>query len=135
MRSPEPTQTIGEDDRWLINWFFARLKIVYEAKFAAQYATPDDVALGKREWSTMILKYSKPELERAIELAKQQRLKGDKDYDWPDIPKILGLVARHYIGPESSRDQRRPMIEDFSKKARREKVQNETLTNLKDLFK
>jgi hypothetical protein len=141
---PEQTQTIGEDDRWLINWFFGRLKIVYDVKFSTKYATPNDVALGKREWASMILQHTQADLGNAIELAKERRLKGDDDFDWPDIPKILGLLHNNHsinsgayveFGTPDHPAYKRPAIEDMGKKARLDKVKSQTLSNLKDLLK
>ena len=141
---PEQTQTIGEDDRWLINWFFGRLKIIYDVKFSTKYATPNDVALGKREWAEMILRHTQADLGKAIELAKDRRLKGDDDFDWPDIPKILGLLHNNHsinsgayieYGTPAHPAYKRTAIEDLGKKEKQAKAAKETLNNLKDLFK
>jgi len=55
--------------------------------------------LTKREWAANILEHSREDLHYAIEQMKLERKRGNKDFEWPDIPKILGLLDNR-ISPD-----------------------------------
>jgi len=139
-------QPLTTGDRDLVNYFFLRLETSYGRKFWTEFSDEKTVALTKREWANRISTYSKQDLNEAIELAKDERERGNEEFEWPDIAKILGLLknrisptgtnAGAYLeyGTEEHPAYERPAIEDFGKKARTEKARDKTLNKLKDLL-
>jgi hypothetical protein len=89
-QSTEPQLTTGDKD--LVNWFYLRLETTYGQKFWTQFSDEKTVSLSKREWAVNILKHSREDLHDAIEQVKSLREQGNEDYEWPEIPKILGLL-------------------------------------------
>ena len=92
LETPSTVQQLTTGDKDLVNWFFLRLQTSYLSKFQAQFADDKALFLAKKEWAKQILLYTREELHVAIEKAKEERKAGNKDFDWPDIPRILGLL-------------------------------------------
>ena len=97
--STAPQLTTGE--REIVNWFFMRLQTNYGTKFWTQFSDEKTLLLTKREWAENILRYSKEELHHAIEFSKSERERGNDDFEWPDIAKILGSL-KHRISPDGN---------------------------------
>ena len=106
--------------------------------------------LTKREWAAKILEHSREDLHYAIEQMKSERERGNKDFEWPDIPKILGLLNNRispdgknstaYLTfddpnhPEHKQYSKSKRIESASTVSKRKDSGNNHLKNLKDLF-
>ena len=127
-----------------------RLENAYGSKFWSQFSDEKTVALTKREWAENIITHTPAELQYAVETAKSERVRGNKEFDWPDIPKILGLLNNR-ISPDghnssaylSFTDKNHPEYKHYSKAKRiensttvsqRMKKGNNELKNLKGLF-
>ena len=144
----EPELTTG--DRSLVNYFFMRLENVYGAQFRTQFSDPNAVSLAKREWSGRIITRTREDLHEAIELVKVERERGNKEFEWPDIPKILGLLnnrispdgknAPAYLSfddpkhPEHKQYSKTKQIEHASTVSKRKQSGNNELNKLKDMF-
>jgi hypothetical protein len=83
-------------------------------------------------------------LHEAIEKAKEERERGNEEFNWPDIPKILGLLKNRispdghnssaYLSfddpehPEHEFYGKRKRIESDDYKTRKRKKGNETIS-------
>ena len=143
-QSTEQQLTTGE--KALVNWFFLRLETNYGQKFWTQFSDEKTVLLTKREWARNIIKYSRDDLHEAIEIAKREREQGNQDFEWPDIPKILGLLTNR-ISPDgtnssaylSLNDPRHPSfqqkrIESDDYRSKRQKAGESELSKMKAML-
>jgi len=142
----EPQLTTGDKD--LVNWFFLRLETSYGQKFWTQFSDEKTVLLTKREFAGRITKHSREDLHTAIELMKERRENGDKDFEWPDIPKILGLLSNRispsghnssaYLSFDDPRhpsyEVYRPRLESDEIKSKRKEKAKSALSGLKGMF-
>jgi len=127
-----------------------RLENAYGSKFWTQFSDEKTVQLTKREWAGRIITRTREDLHEALELAKGERERGNKDFEWPDIPKILGLLNNR-ISPDGQNsaayltfdDPKHPQYKHYSKAKRiengstvskRKAKGNAALKNLKDLI-
>ena len=72
-------------------FFFSRLQLIYGARFSAQWPEEQSLQHARREWAGHIDRLTWPELELALERAKNRLVEGDTDFYWPDVGRILGL--------------------------------------------
>ena len=75
------------------------METTYGRQFWTEFSDEKTVLLTKREWAAKILQHSREDLHYAIEQMKSERERGNKDFEWPDIPKILGLLNNR-ISPD-----------------------------------
>ncbi|WP_428398255.1 hypothetical protein [Marinobacter salarius] len=101
--------------------FFARLVTIYgRSKTKTIWGSSEDqLRVTRREWAKTIGEFSVEQLESMLDKLKQRLSRNDERYEWPDIPKILGLVnesdtkAAHKVlprglpEPEWRKEQRR----------------------------
>jgi hypothetical protein len=101
--------------------FFARIVTVYGRSRAKTLwgNSEEQLQIMRREWAKTIGGLSLDQLETIFDRLKEKLAASDKDYQWPDIPRMLGLLkdgkrsSAHHIfqaelpEPEWRREQRR----------------------------
>jgi len=132
-QASEIPQNFSDVEQQATRYFFARLRTIWGAgKFNQQWPTEKDLQLSRREYAREIGRYSKEEIDLALDNAKKQKANGNSDYDWPDINKILSgcnrnLNASHKAflpPPKETKEERQERIE-YSK---------QKIKGLKDIF-
>ena len=93
-----PRRTIGEDERNLINQFFARLRVIYGAKYGQAFPNEDSVRYAKREWAQQIVAYSADELHIKLERLKNGLI-NHEPYCWPNLGSVLAIPLRDTVSP------------------------------------
>lgn len=119
-------------------YLFNRLKVVYAQKFTAAFkdeateSGEEKIRKARREWAKQIGRYSKEEIDMAIEMAKSERIKGNRKFDWPDIPTILGSIRPGFAADRLAHKRYQAIgIPDLGKQERSKKVGKSELTKMK----
>jgi len=122
----------------VIHRFYKALKAIYGSKFDMQFSTAREVDESKVMWGEDITALNVMQLKACLVNAKRMIRAGHKDYAWPNIGLILGFIDldkdwerqahKPYVPPER-------LIEDLTAKDKRIKTGNDTITDLKGLFK
>jgi len=54
---------------------------------------PDEMLLAaKRMYAIQIAKYSREEIDKGVEYVKSERSKGNADFEWPNLDRIIGSI-------------------------------------------
>ena len=74
------------------NYLFGLLAVVFgEKKMSVTY--PDEMRLAaKRMYAPLIGKFSKDEIDKGVTWLKEERQKGNPDYEWPNVDRIIGSI-------------------------------------------
>jgi len=83
-RSKEETQAT--------NYLFGLLAIVYgEKKMSVTF--PDEMRVAaKRMYAPLIGKFTREEIDKGVTYVKEQRQKGNAEFEWPNIDRIIGSI-------------------------------------------
>lgn len=90
-----------------VDQFFTHIKMLYGKKMDTLYSTPDELALAKKFFGPDIDDLTDQQIQLGLKDLRNHR-KGyspvhGKEWDWPDMPKIIGLC-------EASVEKRRDAI-------------------------
>jgi len=54
---------------------------------------PEEMLLAaKRMYAVQIAKYSREEIDKGVEYVKAERSKGNADFEWPNLDRIIGSI-------------------------------------------
>ena len=83
-RSKEETQAT--------NYLFGLLAVVYgEKKMSVTF--PDEMRVAaKRMYAPLIGKFTREEIDKGVTFVKEERQKGNPDFEWPNIDRIIGSI-------------------------------------------
>ena len=83
-RSKEETQAT--------NYLFGLLAVVFgEKKMSVTF--PDDMRVAaKRMYAPLIGRFSREEIDKGIEYVKAERQKGNPEFEWPNIDRVIGSI-------------------------------------------
>jgi len=83
-RSKEETQAT--------NYLFGLLAVVYgEKKMSVTF--PDEMRVAaKRMYAPLIGKFSREEIDKGVTYVKEERQKGNAEFEWPNIDRIIGSI-------------------------------------------
>lgn len=83
-RSKEETQAT--------NYLFGLLAIVYgEKKMSVTF--PDEMRVAaKRMYAPLIGRFSREEIDKGVTYVKEERQKGNPEFEWPNIDRIIGSI-------------------------------------------
>ena len=83
-RSKEETQAT--------NYLFGLLAIVYgEKKMSVTF--PDEMRVAaKRMYAPLIGRFSREEIDKGVTHVKEERQKGNPEFEWPNIDRIIGSI-------------------------------------------
>lgn len=116
----------------LVGWFFASMRTAWgNARYNSQFADEDDVKFAMRYWGPRILDFDRVQLARFLELANKEREKGNKEFTFPDIPKILGLAEIDRQHPSHKLYKPETLLEDKGAKERAKTAGAEALQNMR----
>ena len=77
------------------NQFFERVRAIYgKAKYDSQFADAEDLSRAKRTWSKQIATLTSSQFKIGFDQLKKNILRGDGDWEWPSIGKIIGLCRK-----------------------------------------
>jgi len=73
--------------------FFARVQTIYGAgRCKALFVDKDELVLMRREWARELGGFTVEQLETVLARVKGKLAKGDPDYKFPDVARILALA-------------------------------------------
>ena len=83
-RSKEETQAT--------NYLFGLIAIVYgEKKMSVTF--PDEMRVAaKRMYAPLIGRFSREEIDKGVTYVKEERQKGNPEFEWPNIDRIIGSI-------------------------------------------
>jgi hypothetical protein len=74
-------------------YFFAKIRSVYGvAKYEKSFPNDVDEKVSKREWASRIGKFSKQDINKAFEHAKDMLERNEEQWQWPNIGLILSAA-------------------------------------------
>lgn len=82
------------------------IKTIYGRQFDSQFSDESTLKRAKRLWTKEILALSDESRAKGFEELKQLKIANDKEYQWPDVAKVIGLCrasrpsAHHLFLPE-----------------------------------
>lgn len=123
-----------DHERDVTAYFFLRLKNVYGSKYYEQYPTGTDVNTAKREYAARIGQLDRQKIHALFEALKAAREAGNRDLDWPDIDKILGLDSQKWETQAHKLFDRSHALEDKSAYKRSRVAGSKALDQMKALF-
>ena len=82
-----------------VDTFFTLLRAVYGAsRYESQWPDSTHEEAAKILWESKIEKHTEAELKAAIEHAQRMSIKGEKDWQWPNVGLILSGARRDALG-------------------------------------
>ena len=77
-------------NRELVNHVFERMATIWGiARYNSQFGTVDGLADAKREWAEWISKYTRDEIDTALECCKMGVMAGNDLYRYPSVALVL----------------------------------------------
>lgn len=91
-----------------------RLRAVYPTKFDAHYRTEQEIRIAKREWAKVLGGYSREQIDSMFSEVKRHQIAGDRDFDWPEIGRIVGLLeaSREWRAFEQRAREMAPQVKE-----------------------
>lgn len=90
--TPNSNEPRSKQEIQATNYLFGLLAVVFgEKKMSVTY--PDDMRVAaKRMYAPLIGKLSREEIDKGVTWLKQERQKGNPDFDWPNVDRIIGAI-------------------------------------------
>ncbi len=90
--TPDSNAPRSKQEIQATNYLFGLLAVVFgEKKMSVTY--PDDMRVAaKRMYAPQIGKLSREEIDKGVTWLKQERQKGNPDFDWPNVDRIIGAI-------------------------------------------
>jgi hypothetical protein len=92
----ERTTNFSDYEKQATVYFFDRLSAIYLKKFTSQFSGADNLSKVRHEWAKDIGKLSREQIDKGMDVAKQEYKRGNRDYCWPNIGLIVGLCKSGY---------------------------------------
>lgn len=93
--SEQPSSEFTAHERDVTGYLFVRYKAMYPGKFDFIWPSEKEVALSKREFAKAVGRYSREQLDAALDLQRKLAIKGaDRDYMEPNPIVTLRLLAQ-----------------------------------------
>ena len=93
-----PSKTFNDHQIKSTIYFYNQLKEIYGAKFNTQFPSKESIAISRRAWTEEIGKLRRDQIDYGISTVKQKMIDGNKDFEWPNIPIIIGIANGSYKG-------------------------------------
>ncbi|MGP4843339.1 hypothetical protein ACTXGQ_04335 [Marinobacter sp. 1Y8] len=83
-----------EEQKQKTTIFFSRIRTIYgRGKTSSLWGASDDqLKVMRKEWAREIDRFTFQEIDIIFERLRGRVAKQDPDFEWPDIPKIMGLA-------------------------------------------
>ena len=90
--TPNSDSPRSDKERQATNYLFGLLAVVFGTK-KMNVTFPDEMLVAaKRMYAPQIVRYTRDEIDKGIEYVKQERSKGNQDFEWPNIDRIIGTI-------------------------------------------
>jgi hypothetical protein len=91
--TPNSNEPRSKQEIQATNYLFGLLAVVFgEKKMSVTY--PDDMRVAaKRMYAPQIGKFSKDEIDKGVTWLKEERQKGNADFEWPNVDRIIGSIT------------------------------------------
>lgn len=114
-------------------YFFKRLRDVYLSKFDGQFKNEQQLESARREWAKRIGKYSREQLDHALEVMTNEYERGNRKFEWPNIGLTLGIIGKNWERQAHKIHQPERRLEDKTAKERARKAGAEALKTMREL--
>jgi hypothetical protein len=74
------------------NYLFGLLAVVFGSKKMTVTFPDEMLVAAKRMYASQIAKYDRDEINKGIEFIKDERSKGNPDFEWPNLDRIIGSI-------------------------------------------
>lgn len=114
---------LTKDERDAVGYFFIKLKATAGTQYDSMFQTPTILSVAKREYARHIIKYSREQIDKGFDRFRELKQDGEKDYQFVDIDKIIGLMKEGITNGSSKMYQRflpaTPETEDNKRERKR----------------
>jgi len=82
----------GKEETQATNYLFGLLAVVYgEKKMSVTF--PDEMRVAaKRMYAPLIGKFTREQIDKGVTYVKEERQKGNAEFEWPNIDRIIGSI-------------------------------------------
>jgi len=120
-------------ERDVTGYFFLRLSNIYPQQYQTAYPDKEAVNYAKKEYAKTIGQFSREQINEAFEQCKLLKRNNHKDFKWPDVDAVLGLITKRW--EEKCHKSFEPLaLPDKSAMERSEAIGKEILKDLKALL-
>ena len=90
--TPNSNEPRSKQETQATNYLFGLLAVVFgEKKMSVTY--PDEMRVAaKRMYAPLIGKFTKDEIDKGVMWMKSERQKGNPDFEWPNVDRIIGSI-------------------------------------------
>lgn len=108
------------------------MKSIYLNKFDIQFPDSETLTRCKRQFSADIGELTSDEFNNGMKLTKNQKIKGNPDFNWPDISKIIGLCkSKQRLAPSHRYFEKVERLDSDEAKAKKRKIDEAGIEALK----
>lgn len=93
LATPHKQRTFSQDEKDITAYFFFRLSVIYQAEFYRQMPSKEAEANAKRDNCLDVGKYSREQVNKAIEWIKAQKADGGS-WAFLDLAKCVGALKQ-----------------------------------------
>lgn len=138
---PVSSSELTPEQRKAVGYFFARLKMISSQQYDLLMPDSKTESLIKREYAPHLIAFTKNQIDIGLEAFHSLRQRGDPDYKFLDLDKIIGLIGcnGHKPGEQPPAGIYKPFpkshrIESETLKSKRKRAGESCLAGLKAML-
>ena len=125
-RKPISSDMLTKEQREVVGYFFTRLRMLNAKQYDHIMHDEKTEKMVRREYASYLIEFSRDQIDIGFDGVHQLRQGGNRDYQWLDIDRIIGVIRcggkdpRQAVGAEAHKIlPKRLGLESDEKKARR----------------